>query len=120
MNEATNGIRWKIVPELNDSAVLEAGMITSYEPGFYAEGLFGIRHVILMLTQPFGSSEFGNFLYNEPLTLVPFDVRGLDLYWMNEDEQKLLNNHHLRVFEEISPLLSEEETLWLKEKTRAV
>lgn len=120
VHEAPNGIRWKIVPERNDSAVLEAGMITSNEPGFYAEGKFGIRHENLMLTQPFGSSEFGNFLYNEPLTLVPFDVRGLDLSLMNEDEKKWLNNYHQRVFEEISPLLSEEETLWLKEKTRAV
>ena len=44
VHEAPNGFRWKIVPERNDSCVLEEGMITSNEPGVYVEGEFGIRH----------------------------------------------------------------------------
>lgn len=120
VHEAPNGFRWKIVPERNDSCVMEIGMVTSNEPGFYAEGKFGIRHENLMLTQPFGQSEFGNFLYFEPLTLVPFDVRGLDTELMSPSEKDWLNNYHQRVFEEISPLLNEEEIAWLKKKTEPV
>jgi len=41
VHEAPNGFRWKIVPERNDSCVLEPGMITSDEPGVYEEGVQG-------------------------------------------------------------------------------
>lgn len=44
VHEAPNGFRWKIVPERNDSAILEEGMLQSNEPGVYEEGKFGIRH----------------------------------------------------------------------------
>lgn len=43
VHEGPNGFRWKIVPERNDSAVLEEGMITTDEPGVYLEGEYGIR-----------------------------------------------------------------------------
>ena len=120
VHEAPNGFRWKIVPERNDSAVMLPGMITSNEPGFYAEGKFGIRHENLMLTRDFGNSDFGDFLCHEILTLVPFDVRGLDVSIMSSDQIDWLNNYHQRVYEEIAPLLNEDEAIWLKEKTKAL
>ena len=43
VHEGPNGFRWRIVPERNDSAVLEAGMVTTDEPGVYIEGSHGIR-----------------------------------------------------------------------------
>lgn len=120
VHEAPNGFRWQIVPERNDSCVFEAGMVTSDEPGFYEEGKFGIRHENLLMTQDAGSTEFGDFLCHEVLTLVPFDVRGLDLDMMKPDEIQWLNDYHQRIFTEISPMLSEEEATWLKEKTAPV
>lgn len=120
VHEAPNGFRWKIVPERNDSAVMLPGMITSNEPGFYAEGKFGIRHENLMLTRDFGNSDFGDFLCHEILTLVPFDVRGLDVSIMSSDQIDWLNNYHQRVYEEIAPLLNDDEAIWLKEKTKAL
>jgi len=43
VHEGPNGFRWKIVPERNDSCVMEAGMVTTDEPGVYLEGKYGIR-----------------------------------------------------------------------------
>ena len=47
VHEAPNGFRWRIVPERNDSCVLEEGMVQSDEPGVYLEGEYGIREFIL-------------------------------------------------------------------------
>ena len=47
VHEGPNSFRWKIVPGGN--AVLEEGMITSDEPGYYREDGFGIRHENLMV-----------------------------------------------------------------------
>lgn len=118
VHEAPNGYRWKIVPERNDSCVLEEGMVTSNEPGLYLEGEFGIRHENLMATVK--ATEDGRWLKQEILTMVPFDVRGLDLSLMDASQIDWLNNYHQEVYEKISPLLSEEEEAWLKDKTRPV
>lgn len=117
VHEGPNGIRWRVVPERKDSAVLEVGMVTSDEPGLYEEGKFGIRHENLLVVQPAGETEFGEFLKHDVLTLVPFDVRGLNLDLMTNEEIDWLNNYHKQVFDTISPRLNEEETAWLKAKT---
>ncbi|MBF0579970.1 aminopeptidase P family protein [Erysipelotrichaceae bacterium RD49] len=117
VHEGPNGIRWRVVPERKDSAVLEVGMVTSDEPGLYEEGKFGIRHENLLVVQPAQETEFGEFLKHDVLTLVPFDVRGLNLDLMTKEEIDWLNNYHKTVFDTISPRLNEEETAWLKEKT---
>ncbi len=49
VHERPNGIRFKMVPERQDNAVMEAGMITSDEPGVYIEGSHGIRTENLVL-----------------------------------------------------------------------
>ena len=43
VHEAPNGFRWKHIQGVNDLAVLTPGMVTSDEPGVYADGRFGIR-----------------------------------------------------------------------------
>lgn len=43
VHERPKGIRFRMVPERHDNGVLEAGMITSDEPGLYIEGSQGIR-----------------------------------------------------------------------------
>ena len=42
VHEEPNSFRWKVVP--GNNAVLEEGMITSDEPGYYVEDGYGIRH----------------------------------------------------------------------------
>ena len=78
VHEAPNGFRWKIVPERNDSCVLEEGMITSNEPGVYVEGEFGIRHENEMVVVKGNKNFYGQFMHFETLTFVPFDRKGID------------------------------------------
>lgn len=120
VHEGPNGFRWKIVPERNDSAVFEEGMITSNEPGYYAEGKFGIRHETLMVCKKGPSTEYGQFMEFEELTLVPYDLEAVVPEQMTEKERRLLNEYHALVYEKISPYLDPEEREWLKTATRAI
>ncbi len=120
VHEAPNGFRWKVVPERNDSCVLEEGMVTSDEPGLYLAGKFGIRHENLLLCRKGEKTEYGQFMYFETLTLAPFDLDGIEPSLLNEDEKKLLNDYHVRVNEAIAPYLPAAERAWLKEATRPV
>lgn len=120
VHEAPNGIRWRIVPERNDSAVLEEGMITSDEPGYYVEGEYGIRHENLIVCKKAEKTEFGQFMCFEHLTMAPFDLDAVVPEQMSERERGLLNAYHKEVYEKISPYLEEEEKEWLKEATRAI
>ncbi|MCI8401478.1 MAG: aminopeptidase P family protein [Lachnospiraceae bacterium] len=120
VHEGPNGFRWKIVPERRDSAVFEAGMVTSDEPGFYLEGRFGIRHENLIVCCEGEKNEYGQFMYFDTLTMAPFDLDGIDASLMSERERRLLNEYHGKVYETIAPYLPEEERQWLKEATRAV
>lgn len=118
VHEAPNGFRWKIVPERNDSCVLEEGMITSNEPGVYVEGEFGIRHENEMVVVKGNKNFYGQFMHFETLTFVPFDRKGLDKSLLSEDELAWLNDYHASVYEKISPFLTNEEAEWLKEACR--
>lgn len=119
VHEAPNGFRWKIVPERNDSCVLEPGMITSDEPGVYEEGKFGIRHENEILVKAAGKNRYGQFLEFEPLTFVPFDRDGIDAALMTEDEIQWLDDYHRDVYDKIAPRLKDESIkAWLKDVTR--
>lgn len=118
VHEAPNGFRWKIVPERNDSCVLEEGMITSNEPGVYVEGEFGIRHENEMVVVKENKNFYGQFMHFETLTFVPFDRKGIDKSLLSEDELAWLNDYHASVYEKISPFLTNEEAEWLKEACR--
>lgn len=118
VHEAPNGFRWKIVPERNDSCVLEEGMITSNEPGVYVEGEFGIRHENEMVVVKGNKNFYGQFMHFETLTFVPFDRKGIDKSLLSEDELAWLNDYHASVYEKISPFLTNEEAEWLKEVCR--
>lgn len=118
VHEAPNGFRWKIVPERNDSCVLEEGMITSNEPGVYVEGEFGIRHENEMVVVKGNKNFYGQFMHFETLTFVPFDRKGIDKGLLSEDELAWLNDYHASVYDKISPFLTNEEAEWLKEACR--
>lgn len=118
VHEAPNGFRWKIVPERNDSCVLEEGMITSNEPGVYVEGEFGIRHENEMVVVKGNKNFYGQFMHFETLTFVPFDRKGIDKSLLSEDELAWLNDYHASVYEKISPFLTNEKAEWLKEACR--
>ena len=120
VHEDPNGIRWKILPDREDSAVFEEGMITSNEPGYYVEGQYGIRHENLMVCKKAAEKDGKTFLCFENLTMAPFDLEAVVPDQMTEKERELLNEYHAQVFEKIGPHLTEEEREWLREATRRI
>ena len=120
VHEGPNGFRWKVVPERKDCVVFEEGMITSDEPGYYEEGEFGVRHESLLLCRKDRETEFGQFMRFEALTMVPFDLEGIDAGMLEESERKTLNAYHRKVRETIGPLLDKEEREWLEAATREI
>lgn len=119
VHEGPNSFRWKNLPG-NPAPMLEEGMITSDEPGYYLENEFGIRHENLVLCKKAEKTSFGQFMCFEPLTMVPFDLEGINSEEMTERERKLLNDYHQKVYTTISPYLDEEEKEWLKQATREI
>ncbi len=119
VHEGPNSFRWKNLPG-NPAPVLEEGMITSDEPGYYLENEFGIRHENLVLCKKAEKTSFGQFMCFEPLTMVQFDLEGINPEEMTERERKLLNDYHQKVYTTISPYLDEEEKEWLKQATREI
>ena len=103
---------------LNENpARLEPGMVTSNEPGLYLEGKYGIRTENLIVVEKWKTTEFGPFFEFRTLTLFPYDKNLMDLDLLTEPEIKWINDYHKKVFDSLSPLLTEEECKWLKEKT---
>ncbi|WP_418417870.1 aminopeptidase P family protein [Blautia sp.] len=115
IHEGPNSFRWK-----SSSAVLEEGMITSNEPGYYVENEFGIRHENLIVCKKAEKTAYGQFMCFENLTMVPFDLDAIDPELLDTYEKGLLNSYHAEVYQKISPYLTEEEDKWLKEYTRAI
>ena len=75
VHEGPNSIRWKNIAG-SPAAVLEEGMLTSDEPGYYLENEFGIRHENIVLCKKAEKTSFGQFMCFEYLTMVPFDLDG--------------------------------------------
>lgn len=120
VHEDPNNFNWRMRPGRKEPCVMEEGMITSNEPGYYVEGEFGIRHENLVVCKKAEKTAFGQFMEFETLTMVPFDLDAIDPVQMSEKERQLLNDYHKTVYEKISPYMNEEETAWLKEATRTI
>mgnify|MGYP004594135647 FL=1 len=118
VHEGPNSFRWKVIP--GNNAVLEEGMITSDEPGYYVENEYGIRHENMIVCKKAEKTEFGQYMCFESLTMVPFDLDAVVPEQMTARERELLNDYHTQVYEKISPYLNEEERKWLKDATRAI
>lgn len=115
VHEGPQGIKYNRVQEAFDE-----GMITSDEPGLYLAGKYGIRHESLVLTKKYMETEFGTFLQFEPITLVPFDLDGIDKTLLTKEEKDKLNEYHDRVYKKVSPFLTEKEAKFLKKYTKAI
>ncbi|MBQ4223527.1 MAG: aminopeptidase P family protein [Prevotella sp.] len=101
-------------------APLRAGMTVTDEPGIYVEGKFGVRIENTLLITPYMETAFGRFLQFEPLTLCPIDMAPVDLSLLDNEERGWLDDYHRKVYAELSPLLDEEERLWLANATKPV
>jgi len=108
VHEGPHQIRhtWKPAP-------LHAGMTVTNEPGIYRQGKHGVRIENTMLIVEAGETEFGKFLRLEPLTLCPIDLTPVVWELMTPEEITYINTYHKKVYDELSPFLTEEEKQWL-------
>ena len=118
IHEAPTSLRWRY--RAGDTHKFEEGMILTDEPGVYIEGSHGIRLENELLVCMGDKNEYGQFMYLEPITYIPFDLDGIVPEVMNSDDIKYLNEYHKLVFEKVSPYLNEEETEWLRKYTREI
>lgn len=97
---------------------LEPGMIISDEPGYYKAGAFGTRteNLVHVIESP----DYPGYLEFETLTLVPIDLRLLDMALLTDKDRAWLNAYHARVFREIGPLVEGDVKAWLRQATAAI
>ena len=105
--------------EFNDQAI-KAGMVISNEPALYRLGEYGLRTENLIVCMKDESTEFGDFLRFDTLTLCPIDTKAIDKSLMNPEEISWLNSYHQRVFNELEPLVDGELKVFLKEQTKPI
>lgn len=120
VHEGPQGIRYQTSPGRSEDAKMEAGMITSDEPGLYLEGRYGVRLENLMLCVEREKNEYGTFLGFDTLTMCPFELEAIEPEGLSAGEKQLLNAYHETVFRTLSPYMDAEETAWLREATRAI
>lgn len=115
VHEGPHQIRmeWKPAP-------LKAGMTVTNEPGIYLPGRFGVRTENMLLITPCMTTEFGDFLQFEPLTLCPIDTAPLMPGMLTKEETEWLDAYHRHVFEKLSPYLDDEEQEWLRGATAQI
>ena len=118
IHEGPINFRWK--EGERPAPALEENMVITDEPGIYIEGSHGIRLENELLVRKTVKNEYGQFMNFEILTYVPIDLDAILPEKMSTEEKEMLNHYHKQVYEKVSPYLSEEERIWLKEYTRAV
>lgn len=104
----------------SDKTKVKRGMLTSIEPGIYRKNKYGIRLENLVVSKHFLSSEYGEFLVFEPVTMFPFELNLIDKNKLDDKEKLWLNDYHKIVYKNLSPYLNESEKQWLQEKTKEI
>jgi Xaa-Pro aminopeptidase len=120
VHEGPNGFRWRVLPDRDDSCILEEGMVTTNEPGVYVQGSHGIRIENEIVVKKLEKNEYGQFMGFEVVTFAPIDLDAIDERLMSDNEKEYLNDYHKEVYKKIAPFLNEEEKEWLKEYTRNI
>ena len=118
VHEGPQSIAASVMPEAHTA--MESGMISSIEPGIYRPGRWGIRIENLVLNQTVETTEFGEYLGFETLTLCPIDTRCLDLSLMRADEIDWLNKYHATVRTRLAPYVDGPARDWLELRTSPI
>ncbi|XP_031972445.1 xaa-Pro aminopeptidase 1 isoform X1 [Corvus moneduloides] len=103
---------------------LEAGMVVSDEPGYYEDGSFGIRIENVVLVIPaetkYNFKNRGSLTF-EPLTLVPIQMKMIDVNLLTEKECNWVNEYHQKCREVVGAELERqgrhEALQWLLRET---
>jgi Xaa-Pro aminopeptidase len=118
VHEGPHGITPHLPPE--PQTAMEPGMVTSNEPGLYRPGKWGVRIENLVLNVPAMTTEFGEFLQFETLTLCPIDTRLVDRSMMSAEELMWLDSYHAEVRRRVGPHVSGPALAWLTERTQPI
>lgn len=100
------------------AARFHSGMTITDEPGIYLEGRFGVRIENMLIAVPHVTTDFGDFLKFETLTLCPIDTTPIDVTMLTADERQWLDNYHEHVYAMLSPHLDDDEKQWLRKATQ--
>ncbi|KIM69481.1 hypothetical protein SCLCIDRAFT_1207910 [Scleroderma citrinum Foug A] len=117
VHEGPHGIGTRIA---YNNTTLKPGMTVSNEPGYYADGQWGIRiEDVVIVREVNPPNNFGGkgYLGFERLTMCPIQTSLIELSLLTADEQVWLNAYHDEVFRKLSPYLegTDEVALeWLK------
>lgn len=100
----------------NNPIIFKPGMTITDEPGIYETDEVGIRIENELECIDLGDNQYGHWLGFAPLTLVPIDTTPVLVDELSRDQITWLNNYHAHVYEMLSPRLTEDEKVWLKNK----
>ncbi|CDO71158.1 hypothetical protein BN946_scf184845.g28 [Trametes cinnabarina] len=116
VHEGPHGIGVRIA---YNSTPLKPGMTVSNEPGFYADGRYGIRiENVVVVREARTPNNFGDkgYLRFEHVTMCPMGKNLVDAALLSEKERTWLNAYHAEVLEKLSPLVEKDERAlrWLQ------
>ena len=100
----------------NNPIIFKPGMTITDEPGIYETDEVGIRIENELECIDLGDNQYGHWLGFAPLTLVPIDTTPVLVDELSRDQITWLNNYHAHVYGMLSPRLTEDEKVWLKNK----
>jgi len=118
VHEGPQSISCHAVPDAHTA--MEEGMVTSIEPGIYRPGRWGIRLENLVVNRADRTTEFGEYLRFETLTLCPFEAGCIDTSLLTRAERNWIDRYHTEVRQRLLPLLSEAAAAWLLPRTQAL
>lgn len=118
IHEGPAGFRWLYRP--HEMEPIHENMVITDEPGIYIEGSHGVRLENEIVACKGTRNEYGQFMYFEPITFIPFDLDAIDRTVLTDVEAELLNEYHRQVYDRIAPHLNDEEKAWLEKYTRAI
>ncbi|KAI0796341.1 Creatinase/aminopeptidase [Irpex lacteus] len=119
VHEGPQGIGIRIA---YNSTPLKAGMTVSNEPGYYADGRFGIRiEDVVVVKEVQTRNNFGEkgYLGFERVTMCPIHKNLIDVSLLSLREKQWVDDYHKEVFDKVSPLLKNDEKAlkWLERET---
>ena len=116
VHEGPHSLRWQYNPGAEET-VFEEGMDVTNEPGIYIEGKHGIRIENVMVAKKAEKNEYGQFMRFDTLTWVPLDRDALEPKYLSDRQKEWLGAYQAKVYEKLSPFLTEEEKNWLLRET---
>ncbi|KAG2340928.1 Creatinase/aminopeptidase [Suillus weaverae] len=121
VHEGPHGIGTRIA---YNSTSLKAGMTVSNEPGYYADGRYGIRtESVVIVREAKTPNNFGNgYLCFEHVTMCPIQTKLIDFSVLTAQEKEWLNSYHAETLEKVGPLLRNDQRAlqWLERECSPV